>query len=87
MISSVTIYFDNPLKRVIFDALEEHGRNVSISGRNVTNDDNIDALAVEEDELETLVERFDKTCEWYKMEISAEKTTLLINSANGIQSD
>ena len=43
--------------------------------------DDIDALAEEEQELESL----DKTCIRYKMEISAEKTKLMAYSANGIQ--
>ena len=36
-------------------------------------------------ELEPPVESLDKTCTRYKMEISAEKTKLMTNSANGIQ--
>ena len=47
--------------------------------------DDIDALTEEEQELEALVESLDKTCTRYKMEISAEKTKLMINSADGIQ--
>ena len=42
------------------DALEEHDGKVSIGGRNITNlrfADDIDALAEEEQELETLVEK------------------------------
>ena len=69
------------------DALEEHGRRVSIGGRNITNLEiasDIDAQAEEEQELEALVESPDKTCTRYKMEISAEKTRLMTNSANGI---
>ena len=72
------------------DALEEHDGKVSIGGRNITNlrfADDIDALAEEEQELEALVESLDKTCTRYKMEISAEKTKLMTNSANGIQTD
>ena len=72
------------------DALEEHDRKVSIGGRNITNlrfADDIDALAEEEQELEALVESLDKTGTRYKMEISAEKTKLMKNSANGIQRD
>ena len=34
-------------------------------------------------ELEALVEGLDKTCTRYKMEISAEKTKLMTNSARG----
>ena len=76
------------LERIMSDALEEHGGKVSIGGRNITNlrfADDIYALAEEEQELEALVESLDKTCTRYKMEISAEKTKLMTNSANGIQ--
>ena len=45
----------------------------------------IDAQAEEEQELEALVESLDKTCTRFKMEISAEKTKLMISSASGIQ--
>ena len=76
------------LERIMSDALEEHDGKVSIGGRNITNlrfADDIDALAEEEQELEALVESLDKTCTRYKIEISAEKTKLMTNSANGIQ--
>ena len=72
------------LKRIMSDALEEHDKKVSIGGRNIANmrfADDIDALAEEEQELEAL----DKTYTRYKREISAEKTKLMTNSANGIQ--
>ena len=45
------------------DALDKHGRRVSIGGRNITNlelANDIDALAEEEQELEALVESLDK---------------------------
>ena len=76
------------LERIMSDALEEHGGKVIIGGRNITKlryADDIDALAEEKQELEALVESLDKTCTSYKMEISAEKTKLMTNSANGIQ--
>ena len=76
------------LKRIMSDALEEHDGKVSIGGRSITNlrfADDIHALAEEEQELEALVESLDKTCTRYKMEISAEKTKLVTNSANGNQ--
>ena len=69
------------------DALEEHGRTISIGGRNITNleiADDIHALADEEQELEAVVDSLDKACTRYKMEISAEKTRLMTNSANDI---
>ena len=61
---------------------------VSIGGRTITNlrfADDIDALAEEEQELEAPLESLDKTCTRYKIEIRAEKTNLMTNSANGIQ--
>ena len=76
------------LERILPDALEEHDGKVSISDRNITNlrfADYIDALAEVEKEVEALVERLDKTCTRYKIEISAEKTKLMTNSASGIQ--
>ena len=76
------------LKRIMSDALEEHDGKVSIGGRNITNmrfADVIDAVAEQEQEPKVLVESLDKTCTRYKMEISAEKTKLMTNSANSIQ--
>ena len=68
------------------DALEEHDGKVSVGCRNITNlrfADDIDALAEEEQELEALVESLDKTCTRHKIEICAEKTKLITDSANG----
>ena len=82
------IVFNIFLERIMSDALEEHDGKVSIGGRNITNlrfADDIDALAEEEQGLEALVESLDETCTKYKLEISAEKTKLMTNSANGIQ--
>ena len=70
------------------DALVEHDGKVSIGGRNITNlrfVDDIDALAEEEQMLEALVGSLDRTGTRYKIVISAEKTRLMTNSANGIQ--
>ena len=75
------------LERIMSDALKEHDGKVSIGGRNITNlrfADDIDALAEEEQELEALVESLDKTCTKYKIKISAKKSKLMTNSANGI---
>ena len=77
-------------ERIMSDALEEHDGKVSIGDRNITNlrfADGRNALAEEEQELEVLVESLDKTCTRYryKMEISAEKTKLMTNSANDIE--
>ena len=69
------------------DALDDHDGKVSISDRNITNlrfAHGVDAVAEEEQELDALVGILDKTCTRYKMEISAEKTKLMTNNANGI---
>ena len=82
---SSTFFF----KRIMSDALEQHGRRVSVGGRNITNlelADDIDALAEEEQELEALVESIDKGIR-HKMEVSAEKTRLMTNRASGILRD
>ena len=76
------------LERIMSDALEEHDGKVSVGRRNIINlriADDIDALAEKEQELEALVESLDKTHTRYKMEICAEKTKLMSNSANDIQ--
>ena len=76
------------LELIMSDTLEEYDGKVSIGGRNITNlrfAADIDAPAEEEQELEALVESLDKTCTRYKMKISAEKTKLMTNTANGIQ--
>ena len=72
------------------DALEDHEGTVSIADRTITNlcfADNIDGLAGEEEELAKLVERLDKACTAYGMEISAEKTKLMTNNTSGINKE
>ena len=83
--SSVTTLFNI---RIMSDALEEHDGEFSIGDKNITKlrlADDIDALTEEGPTLEALVDSLDKTCTRYKMEISAEKTKLMRNSANGIR--
>ena len=79
--------FSNFLKKIMSDALKEHDGKVSIGGRNITNllfADDTDAPAEEEQEVGALNESLDKTCTRYQMEIRAEKTKLMTNSASGI---
>ena len=70
------------------DSLEDHESNVSIGCRTITNLHfayDIDGVAGEEEKLANLVERLDKTSTAYGMEISAEKTKLIItNNTSGI---
>ena len=72
------------------DALEDHEGTVSIGGRAITNlrfADDIDGLAGEEEELAILVDCLDKASTAYGMEISAEKTKLMANNTNGINTE
>ena len=78
------------LERIMTDALEDHQGTVSIGGRTITNlrfADDIDGLAGKEEELASLVDRLDNTSAAFGMEISAEKTKLMTNNANGISID
>ena len=78
------------LERIMADALEDHKSTVSIGGRTISNirfADDIDGLAGSELELANLVERLDETSTAYGMQISAEKTKLMINNTNGINSN
>ena len=72
------------------DALEDHQGTVSIGGKTITNlrfADDIDGHAGKEEELASLVDRLNKTSAAFGMEISAEKTKLMTNNANGISID
>ena len=78
------------LERIMTEALEDHQGTVSIGGRTITNlrfADDIDGLTGKEEELASLVDRLDKTSAAFGMEISAEKTKLMTNNANGISID
>ena len=78
--------FNTFLERIMTDAFEDRGGNVSTGDRTITNlrfDDDIDGLAGEE-ELANLVERLNKA---YGMEISAKKTKLMTNNTSGINTE
>ena len=82
--------FNIVLERVMADAPGDHKSTVSIGGRTISNlrfADDIDGLAGSELEFANLVERLDKTSIAYGMQISAEKTKLMINNINGISSN
>ena len=58
------------------DALEDHEGTVSIEGRTITNlrfADDIDGSAGEKEELTNLVERLDKACTAYSIEIKCRE--------------
>ena len=82
--------FNIYIERIMSDALKEHDGEVSISSRKIITlqfAEDIDAVAEEEQEQETLVESLNKTCTQYKMEISAEEINLMTNSFSAIQTE
>ena len=64
------------------DALEKHESKVSTGDKTITNLRFADDIAEEGQEL---VESLDKACIRYKMEINAESTKPMKNSASSIQ--
>ena len=72
------------------DALEDHEDTVSTGGGTTTSlrfADDIDGLTGVEEELAKLVELLDKASAAYDMEISAEKTKLMINNTSGVNTE
>ena len=71
------------LERIMKDALDDYHTSISIGGRPVCNlrfADDIDLLAGTEAELQELTDRLDKCASQYGMEISTEKSQILVNS-------
>ena len=69
---------------------EDHEGTVRIGGRTITNlrsANDIDGIAEEEEEQAKLVERLCKASTTYGIEISAEKTKLMTNNTNGINTE
>ena len=69
---------------------EDHEGTISIAGRTIINlhfADDINGLAGEKEEPAKLVERLDKASTAYGMEISAEKTKLMINNTSVINTE
>ena len=72
------------------DELKDHQGTVRNWGRTITNlrfADDIDGLAGKEEEVASSVDRLDKTSAAFGVEISAEKTKLMIKNTNGISID
>ena len=84
------ILFNIFLERIMADALQDHEGTVSIGGRTITNipfADGIDGQAGQEQELVRLVNHIDEASIAYGMQIGAEKTQLMTNNTNGINTD
>ena len=90
----VHVKFRNNLRQVLLsslgimtDVLDGHHCSVTIGGRFISNlrfADDIDGLAGNEEELRQLVNRLKQNFRNFGMEISAEKTNVMVNkNANG----
>ena len=78
------------LERIMADALEDHEGTVSIGDRTITNlrfADDIDGQAGQEQVLVKLVNHLEEASTAYGMQISAEKTQLMINNSMGTSTD
>ena len=78
-----------PVKIIMMDALEDRNGTISIEARTITKlrfADDIDGLARNEQEFANLVKSLDEPSSRYgiSMEISAEKTKIMTNSARPI---
>ena len=63
------------------------GQSALVAGQLRTFAADIDGLAGREEELANLVERLDKPSTAFGMQINAEKTKLMTNNTNGINTD
>ena len=84
------ILFNIYLERITTYALKDHKGTVHTGGRSINNlrfADDISGLAGEEEELTNLVECLDKASTAYSMENSAEKTKLMTNNTNSINTE
>ena len=71
------------LEEIMQEALSDFTGTVSVGGRNISNlrfADDIDLIAGSKDELKDLTERLDSTARSYGMEISREKSKVMVTS-------
>jgi len=76
------------LEFIMTEALESFDGNIKVGGRMVSNlrfADDIDLIAATEDELRDLTQRLDNTSTKYGMEISAEKSKILITAKEDLK--
>ena len=69
------------------EALEEHTTSISIGGRPVCNlrfADDIDLMGGTNNELQDLTNKLSNKANAYGMEISVEKSKIMVNSTNDI---
>eukprot|EP00794_Sanderia_malayensis_P009858 gene9858-biopygen8121 len=73
------------LEQIMMEALEDYSGTVKVAGREINNlrfADNIDLVAGSKEELANLPTRLDTVSRKYGMEISAEKSKIMVTSRN-----
>ena len=79
------VLFNLFLEEIMAGIQDEHVSTISIGGRNLYNlrfADDIDFIAGSNDELQTLTNKLSNSASRYGMQISAEKSKIMINSNN-----
>ena len=83
------VLFNLFLETIMLEALEDYQPSVSIGGRDICNlrfADDIDLMGDSEESLQDLTGRLERAASGYGMEISAEKSKILINGSNTVDS-
>ena len=84
------VLFNIFLERIMQEALEEHTTSISIGGRPVCNlrfADDIDLMGGTNNELQDLTNKLANRANAYGMEISAEKSKIMVNSTDDISAN
>ena len=77
----ILILFNIFRENIMQEALDDHETTISIGGRKICNlrfADDIDLMGKSEQELQELTSKLDKAASNYRMEISSEKSKILV---------
>lgn len=84
------VLFNIYLEKIMQDTLRDHHTSISIGGRPLCNlrfADDIDLMAGSNNELQVLTTRLEESAGAYGMEVSHEKSKVLVNSMNDTSAD
>ena len=84
------ILFNIYLERIMLETLENHHTSISIGGRPICNlrfADDIDLMAGTNDELQSLTNKLTSRAAAFGMEVSAEKSKVMVNSLQNISAN
>ena len=84
------VLFNLYLERIMLDTLQDHHTSISIGGRPICNlrfADDIDLMGGSNTELQDLTNKLATTASAYGMEVSSEKSKVLVNSTSNISAN